>query len=115
MVAAQLKPKKIRPNDPLVTLRLREDGRMPTHVETARLVSYLSQEMTKSWNSGYLLRRIKRQFKKLYMDEKGDERSDFNFEEAWKLVQSLAAAHFGQQSIASPPPINSNVKTLSVS
>ena len=106
---------KIRPNDPLVTIRLREDGRIPTHIETARLVSYLSQEMTNNWNSGYLLRRIKRLFKQLYIDETHSERGDFNFSDAWKLVQMLALSAFDEQTTAESLEIDGNVKTLPVS
>ncbi|XP_045033865.1 uncharacterized protein LOC123475335 [Daphnia magna] len=69
LVAVRFKPTKIRPNEALVTLRLSENGKVPSHLETARLVSYLSREMTRVWNSGYLLRRVKRQFKQLFIEE----------------------------------------------
>lgn len=92
----RLKPTKIRPDEALVTFRLSEDGRVPTNLETARLVSYLSQEMTKVWNSGYLLRRLKRQFKQLFIDDTAEsKRGHSKSQDARKLVETLALSAFG--------------------
>jgi hypothetical protein len=79
----------------LVTFRLSEDGRVPTNLETARLVTYLSQEMTKIWNSGYLLRRLKRQFKQLFINDTADSKGAHSkSQDARKLVETLALSAF---------------------
>jgi len=94
----RLKPTKIRPDEALVTFKLSEDGRIPTNLETARLVTYFSQEMTNVWNSGYLLRRLKRQFKQLFIDgTAGNKRVGLHSksQDARKLVETLALSAFG--------------------
>ncbi|XP_057377250.1 uncharacterized protein LOC130698593 [Daphnia carinata] len=91
LVAVRFKPTKIRPNEALVTLRLSENGKVPSNLETARLVSYLSREMTRIWNSGYLLRRVKRQFKQLFIDETTNKKRDSKLDDARKIVQILAS------------------------
>ena len=91
-----MKPTKIRPDEALVTFRLNEDGRIPTYLETARLVTYLSQETTKIWNSGYLLRRLKRQFKTLFIDKATDsKKAHSKSQDARKLVETLTISAFG--------------------
>lgn len=94
LVAVRFKPTKIRPNEALVTLRLSENGKVPSHLETARLVSYLSREMTRVWNSGYLLRRVKRQFKQLFIEGTTDKKTDSKHDDARKIVQMLAFSAF---------------------
>lgn len=92
----RLKPTKIRPDEALVTFKLCEDGKIPTNLETARIVTYLSQEMTKVWNSGNLLRRLKRQFKQLFIDETaGNKREHSKSQDARMLVETLALSAFG--------------------
>ena len=70
MVSVQLKPTKMQPNDAVVTIQLRSDQSVPTKLQSARLVSHLSQEMSRVWNSGYLLHRIGRRFKQLIRSDK---------------------------------------------
>jgi len=95
LLGVRLKPTKIRPDEVLVTFRLSEDGRVPTNLETARLVTYLSQEMTKIWNSGYLLRRLKRQFKQLFINDTADSKGAHSkSQDARKLVETLALSAF---------------------
>lgn len=104
LVEVRLRPIKIRPNEALVTLRLSENGDVPSYLETARLVSYLSREMTRVWNSGYILRRIKRQFKQLFIDETISKGIDSKHEDARKLVQMLAFSAFEE------PPLTDTEK-----
>ncbi|EFX86091.1 hypothetical protein DAPPUDRAFT_222068 [Daphnia pulex] len=96
LVGVRFKPTKIRPDEALLTFKLCQDGKIPTNLETARIVTYLSQEMTKVWNSGNLLRRLKRQFKQLFIDETvGNKREHSKSQDARMLVETLALSAFG--------------------
>lgn len=97
MIWARFKPTKIRPDEVIVTLRTKEeDNNIATSPEAARLVTYLSHETTSAWNSGYLLRRLKRQYKRIYVRKTDDKKPELNYDEAQKLVQNLALLAFDQ-------------------
>lgn len=90
LVSAKFKPKKIPPSEAVVTLQLKEGDEFPSSQDVvARVVGYLSQETTNAWNSGYLIRRLKRQFKSIYIGKMGHKKVDFTNEDAKKLVKLL--------------------------
>ena len=59
----------MRPNAALVTVRRRNGQDMPLKQQSARVVTHLSQEMSRLWNSGYLLRRMGRRLKQTYKND----------------------------------------------
>ena len=80
-----MKREKIRPSDVIVTLPAETADEKNVPADAARLVNYFSNEMSKMWNSGHLLNRVKRQFKQLYV--KTNEKY-YNLE-ARKLTQKM--------------------------
>ncbi len=118
---------KIRPHEVIVSIQSKEEDNLPTSLEAARLVTYLSNETTNAWNSGYLLRRLKRRFKHLYMSKTDDKKAqdkkekekkaeskktEFHFEEARKLVHSLVLPAIAQQPSTATPLLSEDVTTL---
>ena len=69
LVSVLLKPIRMRPNAALVTVRRRNGQDMPLKQQSARVVTHLSQEMSRLWNSGYLLRRMGRRLKQTYKND----------------------------------------------
>ena len=86
---------KVQPHEVIITIQSKDDDNLPTSLEAARLVTYLSHETTSAWNSGYILRRLKRRFKNLFINKTEDKKADafkkteLNYEEAQKLIQNL--------------------------
>lgn len=107
LVSARFKQTKIRPNDSVVTLRLPKDQNLPTDSQLGVLVTHLSNEMARSWNSGYLLRRVRRQFKTLYVSRTWTkavakvEKINRN-EDAKKLAQALVVPTTTAPSTSNP-------------
>lgn len=75
LMSVRTKPLKMRPNNVVVSVKAAEE--QPTFDdETARSITHLSQEVARAWNSGYLLRHVKRNLKKLLLSgPKVDERT----------------------------------------
>lgn len=90
---ARFKPTKISPNESVVTIRVAKGKNLPTDSQLATTVTHLSQELSRSWNTGYLLRRVKRQFKQLYVTKTWNKNSRkaerVHSEEAKKLTQAF--------------------------
>lgn len=93
LVMARFKPTKISPNESVVTIRVAKGKNLPTDSQLATTVTHLSQELSRSWNTGYLLRRVKRQFKQLYVTKTWNKNSRkaerVHNEEAKKLTQAF--------------------------
>jgi hypothetical protein len=83
LITAKLKRDKIRSSDVIVTLTADDEKNLPADAD--RLVNYFSNEMSRMWNSGHLLNRVKRQFKQLYV--KTNEK--YYNAEARKLTQKM--------------------------
>lgn len=81
-----MKREKIRPSDVIVTLLAENTEEKNLPADADRLVNYFSNEMSKMWNSGGLLNRIKRQFKQQYVCT--NEKYSKNVE-AKKLTQKM--------------------------
>lgn len=86
LITAKLKREKIRPSDVIVTLLAENTEEKNLPADADRLVNYFSNEMSKMWNSGGLLNRIKRQFKQQYVCT--NEKYSKNVE-AKKLTQKM--------------------------
>lgn len=66
LVSIRMKPTKMRAKSALITVQRRDGQALPTNRQSARLVTHLSEEMSRLWNSGYPLLRIGRFLKKTY-------------------------------------------------
>ena len=62
IVSSRISPAKIHSSDSVVTTLLSRTDAEPNAIDSARLVSHLSKEMARIWNSAYLLRRTGQQF-----------------------------------------------------
>ena len=65
IVMARIRPTKIHRSRSVVTAVLPSRSGAPSKRQSARLVTHLSKEMARIWNTGYLLRRTGRRFKQL--------------------------------------------------
>ena len=88
LVVVQLKPKSMSPRQTLETAKRRNGQELPTKRQSARLVTHLSNEMSRIWNSGLVLHRMGRRLKKTY-------KSDASLQTLIKQLQPQApvAAH----------------------
>lgn len=108
LVSVRFKPTKIQNEDVFVTLRLKENGQLPASSELGKVVNFLSQEMNRAWNSGYLLRRLKRRFKKLYIQKADDRKIISNLNLAHNVVHILALSTVDDQPTTATPITHDN-------
>lgn len=75
LMSVKVKAVKMKPNNAVISLKVADEQPMFDD-QTARLVTHLSQEMARAWNSGSLLRPVKRSLKHLVLltGSKADER-----------------------------------------
>lgn len=104
LVSVRFKPKKIQRDEVFVTLRLKENGKLPVTSDLTKVVNFLSEEMSRAWNSGYLLRRLKRQFKKSYITKTESKKVLTNLNLAQNVVQisALSLVNHDQPTTAIP-------------